>query len=80
MGRQVYLGEKGVNLPIENPRKYGEFDDITDEDANDIDRVLTGGQSLGRVRSRSVSESQNADQVDEDFFSAARDQSKKYGG
>jgi len=69
-----------MNLPIENPRKYGEFEDITDEDANDIDRVLTGNQSLGRVRNRSAAESQDASEVDEGFFSAARDSAKKYGG
>lgn len=68
------------DLPIESPRKYGSFDDITEDDANDIDRVLTGNQSPSRVRAGSVSQSQDAREVDEDFFSSARDQSKKYGG
>lgn len=69
-----------MNLPVENPRKYGSFEDITEEEADDIDSILTGGQSLGRVHRRSDSESQNADTVDEGFFNAARDSSKKYGG
>lgn len=69
-----------MNLPVENPRKYGSFDDITEEEANDIDSILTGGKSLGRVRHGSVSQSSDAGEVDEGFFNAARNSTAKYGG
>ena len=68
------------DLPMESRFKYGSFDDISEDEANDIDTVLSGGRPDMRVRSRSVSQSPDASEVDEDFFSSARDSTKKYGG
>lgn len=60
-----------MNMPVENPWKYGKFDDDV---VDDFAAALTGNQ-----RTHPVARPSGENEVDEDVFSAARDSARKYG-
>lgn len=67
-----------ADLPCENPRKYGEFDD--DFNADDINAALAGILPASRNRDGASGRVQPGDQVDADFLRDAGRERGKYGG
>lgn len=67
------------DMPIESRFKYGTFEDVRDEDADDIASMLRGGGPVGKRDTRPTAELQGTDEVDEDFLRKAGNPSSHYG-
>lgn len=69
------------DIPVENPNKYGRFEDVEENDRNAISNLLNGGSGsdIGS-RSRSGDDLSDTGETLEDFLREAGDTNRKYGG
>lgn len=63
------------DIPIENPNKYGAFDD----DATELADILNGNEPRRSSSPQRGPAIPATSAVDEDFFSQTRDSNRKYG-
>ena len=68
------------DIPVENPNKYGRFDDVEENDRNDISNLLGGGTGAGiRGVSRSDDDASDSGETLEDILREAGNSNTKYG-
>lgn len=69
------------DIPVENPNKYGRFEDVGENDRNAISNLLNGGSGVDTgIRSRSGDDLSDPGETLEDFLRETGDTNRKYGG
>lgn len=69
-----------IDLPVENPNKYGRFDEVEEGDRNAISNLLNGGAGAGsRNNARSRDDVSDSGETLEDILREAGDTNRKYG-
>lgn len=69
-----------IEMPVENPNKYGTFEDVEEKDRNAISNILGGNSGAGSgVSPLHQSELSDADDVDAEFLRQAGNSATHYG-